>query len=207
MPPPIDAPPHEALQWYIAQEARQEIECQEYLHDASALLINGLDAVVDVSRREQQMMVGRADYFIIYSGFDMNRRRGRFASVWEVKAPQCYVFDEDTQERLSPSIELIHAETQLMYYVAEMRGNQMLRDRYNIRSDDDIQFGGVIIGCDERMVKRKARSSIADEQMNRLVDEAMRLRTKTFYRPNQMRLLTWSALVEHLTPRNAAGVQ
>ncbi|MBP0610725.1 MULTISPECIES: DUF4263 domain-containing protein [Burkholderia] len=207
MPPPNDALPHEALRWHIAQEARQEIECQSYLQDASALLITGLDAVVEVSRREQQMMVGRADYFIIYRGFDMNRRPGRFASVWEVKAPQCYVFDEDTQERLSPSTDLVHAETQLMYYVAEMRGNQMLRERYEIRSDDDIQFGGVIIGCDERMVRRKARSLITDEQMQRLVDEAMRLRTKTFYRPNQMRLLTWSALVEHLTPRNVAAIQ
>ncbi|WP_186257777.1 hypothetical protein [Burkholderia gladioli] len=205
MPPPDDAMPHEALRWHIDQAERQEIECQGYLHYASDLLITGLEAVIEVGRREQQLMVGRADYFIVYSGFDMNRRRGRFASVWEVKAPQCFIFEEDTQERLLPSEDLVHAETQLMYYVTEVRGNQMLRERFEISRQDDVQFGGIIIGSDNRMVKRKSRSTIPEAHINRLADEALHLRTRIFYRPNQIRLLTWTALAEHLTPASAAG--
>ncbi|WP_186065960.1 hypothetical protein [Burkholderia gladioli] len=206
MPPPDNALPHERLLWHMEQEERQEIECQDFLRDAIELLITGLDAVVEIGRREQQLMVGRADYFIVYSGFDMNRRPGRFASVWEVKAPQCFVFDEDTQERLSPSIDLVHAETQLMYYVTEIRGSQMMRERFGILRPDDVQFGGIIIGRDDQMVKRKVRSTLTEEHMTRLVDEAVHLRARTFYKPNQIRLLTWTSLVRHLTPAAALPI-
>src|SRR5271156_5347163 len=86
----------------------------------------------------------------------MRNGPGRFtrhAYVWELKAPQCYLFEEDTKHRCRPTRAFFQGENQLLHYFHEASRNDRFRERMGIIDGDNIHVGGLVIGTNERMLR------------------------------------------------------
>ena len=185
----------------IAAQNRTEVECQAYLSHAACFLTRhpfavGYNASHLYEQREHVGTTGRTDYLVCYDIDDQTRRQTRYAYLWEVKAPQCFVFQQDTLNRLVPTTDLVSAENQLIYYRHELASSQMMLDRFNVRAEN-VRFGGIIIGRKETRVRAHALDAHRQEQ---LFGEALSLREKYFYQAYDIRLFTWDSLSDWLRP-------
>lgn len=180
----------DALRALMAEAAHREVECQEYLQHAHALLTPPLSRVIQVVR-EQVAMAGRSDYFVVCEVSEVEPRRRLV--LWEAKAPQLAPFEVVTQNRLIPSRALVEAENQLLYYFDEYRSNGQFLDRYQIRHPNDIRLGGIIIGRDDNLVRPKDGIQLTPEAARQMVASALRIRDEHFYR-ERIRVLTWDRI-------------
>ena len=180
----------DTLRALMKDEARREVECQEYLQYAHLLLAPPISRVIQVVR-EQVAMAGRSDYFLLCEVSEVEVRRRLI--LWEAKAPQLAPFEVITQNRLIPSGALIEAENQLLYYFDEYRSNAQLLDRYQIRHADDVKIGGIVIGRDDNWVRQTRDNSLKPEVLRQLASSALRIRNEHFYR-DQIRVLTWDKI-------------
>ena len=92
---------------YIGLEAliyeatsQKELECHEYLKSVPEVLLKN-KVVIDISgvRCGYATPSGFSDYIVaaeIYADGGYNCRQ---AYIWELKAPQCYIFEKDTNDR------------------------------------------------------------------------------------------------------------
>lgn len=180
----------EALRALMMEEAQREVECQEFLQHAHALLAPPMSRVVQIVR-EQVAMAGRSDYFFVCEVTEVEPRRRLV--LWEAKAPQLAPFEVATQNRLLPSRALVEAENQLLYYFDEYRSNGQFLDRYQIRHPNDIRMGGIIIGRDDNLVRVRDGIQLAPEAVRQMVSSALRIRDEHFYR-ERIRVLTWDRI-------------
>lgn len=182
------------LRSHMASAQQSEVECQEYLQYANALLAPPLATSVQ-HVREQVAMAGRSDYFLICEVYEVALRRKLV--LWEVKAPQLPTFEVVTKNRLIPSKSLVEAENQLLYYYDEYRGNSQFLDRYDIRHPNDVVLGGIIIGRDDNIVKDKTGVTLDNVEKKQLAASAYRIRDEHFYH-GRIRLLTWDRIASLL---------
>ena len=152
--------PADALRALMLDEAKREVECQEFLQYAHLLLVPPMSRVVQVVR-EQVAMAGRSDYFLLCEVNEVDLRRRLF--LWEAKAPQLAPFEVATQNRLIPSRALVEAENQLLYYYDEYRSSGQFLDRYQIRHADDVRLGGIVIGRDDNWVRTAPANTRSQE--------------------------------------------
>lgn len=177
----------EALRALMTEADQREVECQAFLQYAHVLLAPPLSNVVQVVR-EQIAMAGRSDYFLLCEVREVTLRRRLV--LWEVKAPQLAPFEVATANRLIPSRALIEAENQLLYYFDEYRTNAQFLDRYEIRHQDDVKLGGIVIGRDDNWVKTTPGNGMPADVLRQLASSALRIRDEHFYR-GRIRVLTW----------------
>ena len=173
------------LRQLIDDTSRRETECQDFLQDANVLLTPPFSTVIQVVR-EQQGMAGNSDYFIIYEDVE-GRRQG---VLWEAKAPQLPPFTVETNDRLTPSSDLIAAENQLLYYFDDLKGNRQFRQRFDIRDESDIKLGGIIIGKNSDHVTPRRGIELTTQEISQLVRSARRIRDEYLYK-GSIRLLSW----------------
>lgn len=197
----LSAVEYQQLRDLITAQNRTEVECQAYLTYAARFLTRhpfamGYNASHIYEQREHAGTSGRTDYLVCYDIDDQTRRQTRYAYLWEVKAPQCFVFQQDTQNRLVPTADLVSAENQLIYYRHELANSQMMLDRFNVR-EENVKFGGIIIGRRETRVRADA---LEPQRLEQLFGEALSLREKYFYQANDIRLFTWDSLSDWLRP-------
>lgn len=192
-----------ALRALMQDAAQREVECQDYLQHAHALLAPPLSKVVQIVR-EQVAMAGRSDYFFVCEVNEMEIRRRLV--LWEVKAPQLAPFEIATKNRLMPTRALVEAENQLLYYFDEYRSNGQFLDRYQIRHPNDVRLGGIVIGRNDNLVKQAAGNTLNADELRQLATSALRIRDEHFYR-DRIRVLTWDrvASVVDLDPPNSMG--
>jgi uncharacterized protein with HEPN domain len=114
------------------------------------------------------------------------------AYVWELKAPQCYIFEKDNENRLRPSKDLISAENQLLHYVHECKGNAQFREEFRVTHPDNVYFGGIIIGSNSKQVN----GDYNQEKKNMLYEKAARIRAEYFYKKIGIRLVTWDTVLD-----------
>lgn len=184
------------LRTLMADKIQREVECQEYLLHAHALLAPPLSTVMQVVR-EQVAMAGRSDYFLLCEVQEVESRRRLI--LWEAKAPQLAPFEVATHNRLIPSRALVEAENQLLYYFDEYRSNGQFLDRYGIKHADDVRLGGIVIGRSDNWVRQTGNNPLSALVARQMASSALRIRNEHFYR-GQIRVLTWDSIASVLSP-------
>jgi hypothetical protein len=179
------------LKALIEDVNNKEIECRNYLQYAKDLLINDTALnYVDI-QDERPLNLGRSDYIVVaqvWHGGEICRR----AYIWELKAPQCFLFIKDTESRLKPSEELVDAENKLLHYYHELKNGIILREQFEIMHQDDICLGGIIIGCE----KNKVGGELTEARKKQLYHTAKA--TKEYLYGNLIKLKTWDEILDHL---------
>lgn len=183
------------LEALIMSQERSEIKCGKYLSYVWSKLIFGFRPINLIDLKEQYRgNLGDCDIIIIAKVSDGSRECNK-AFFWELKAPQCYIFktDESNKNRLKPSQELTDAENKLLYYYYEHRDDHLFHRRYNLRKDDDVYLGGIIIGRSDKKVK----DGIEEEEKERLYQEALDVK-QILYERRGMRLMIWNEIQSFL---------
>lgn len=172
------------LQRLIDAFENTELECREFLSYAQDLLVYPDIATSFVQVEfERHEYLGRSDYLVIAEvlrGGDVCRR----AYLWELKAPQCFIYENDTGTRLKPTAEFADAENKLLNYFYALKENGIFRTEYNISAVSDISLGGIIIGCNRTKVRgpyteaeKISRYNIARRVKDQLYDSKIKVRT------------------------------
>lgn len=178
-------------------DTQDELECRKYLSYAEEFLFKK-DVLVTrlYSERELPTNMGITDYVI--SGiignnpyFDPDCVK---AYVWEFKAPQCFVFRKETENRLCPTKELFEAENQLLNYYHALKYNLTLVNRFKAGHPKNVFIGGIIIGSRERLVT----GELEEEKKKALLKEAFDIRNSYFYAQTGLYLVTWSDVLDYL---------
>ncbi len=188
---------YKQLHELIQANKNKEIECREFLYHARTALVP--DTVLDFVyvEKERRGTSGDSDYIISVRAQDETGLESVKAYIWELKAPQCYMFEKDTENRLRPSKELIQAENQLLHYYHEHKGSELSRNDFGITHSDNINFGGIIIGCHHRRVK----GHFADEvKKAKLLEKALMIRIRYIYDPLHIRIVQWDYILDLLKP-------
>jgi hypothetical protein len=178
-------------------EKQDELECRKYLKYAEDYLFKE-DTLKQFLYAECEVPtnMGKTDYVI--SGIIGNnpvRIDCVKAYVWEFKAPQCYMFRKDGENRLCPTKELFEAENQLLNYYHALKHDLTLVHRFKAGHPRNICLGGIIIGSHERLV----RGQLEEKKKKALLDDAYEIRKSYFYKPNGLWLVTWDEILDFLS--------
>lgn len=188
----------EQLKSLIESAGNKEDECRKFLQYVPEILFRETPVEYICIEKDYVQHSGKPDYIISARvqddthSFDCVR-----AYVWELKAPQCHVFEKDTETRVRPTKELIQAENQLLNYYEEMRENASTRTEFQVLHPNDICFGGIIIGCSRTLIN----GDFEAEKKTRLFQKAKRIRDAYFYARAGIKLLTWDAVLDQLLPK------
>ena len=144
---------HAELVALMAKEGQNEIECRKYLPYVKELLVRVTPQEFLAEADEYRGHSGDSDYIIVCKACDEAGIQSNQAYIWEVKAPQCYVFEQDTMNRVKPSKDFISAENQLLHYYEESKGSDQFRDEFKITHPENVKLGGIIIGSKKTLVK------------------------------------------------------
>jgi hypothetical protein len=173
---------------------RTERECQNYLSYASGLLLPGtpLDTTVIT---EERNYFGTADFVIAATIRDDTSRVVRAAYIWELKAPQCYLFERDNKNRCRATKDFLSAENQLLHYAHQAISDQNFRSRMQVMDHTNIRIGGIIIGTRERFMRGPTGSMDVQK-----ADTALNIREHYLYKSHGLRVLTWDRVLEYVRP-------
>ncbi|MCK4819396.1 hypothetical protein KA005_26725 [bacterium] len=187
---------YSSLESLIAGTENKEHECREFLQYAKEALIKDTPIDFVYVEKERRSATGDSDYIISCKVLDETGVESVKAYIWELKAPQCYIFEKDTENRLRPTAELIQAENQLFHYYHENRGDEDFRNDFSVTHSDNVHFGGIIIGCRQRKVKGEYEHN----KKIKLFEKALQIRKKYIYDPNMMRIMDWNFILDLLRP-------
>jgi hypothetical protein len=131
---PLSPTDYAALSALVFENDRHtEKECAAYLPQATPLLIKGTPISIINLTAEERNYFGSTDYIV---AANMQTDIGGVeaeVSIWEVKAPQCYLMErDDNSTRCRPTRELVKAENQLLHYAYEAMLNDAFRLRYRV---------------------------------------------------------------------------
>ena len=183
-----------------SSDTQDELECRKYLGYAEEFVFKR--DVLETrlySERELPTNMGVTDYVI--SGIIGNTPYLYpdcvKAYVWEFKAPQCFVFKKETENRLCPTKELFGAENQLLNYYHALKYDLTLVNRFKAGHPENVFIGGIIIGSRERLVK----GNLEAEKKEALLKEAFNIRNSYFYAQTGLCLVTWNDLLDYLSKK------
>ena len=189
-----DKTPYESLKELIEVEKKQkERECGKFLDLCKDLLVIGTPIAFIHSETEYRGNTGDSDYIVSCKTRDGTSLETNNAYIWELKAPQCYIFEADTRQRLIPSKDLIKAENQLFHYFHEYRGSIDFHSRFEVHPNN-IHIGGIIIGTKERYVK----GNYEPERKTRLYSHSLMIRKEYVYRTLGLQIFTWDRILEQI---------
>ncbi|KAK43381.1 hypothetical protein BG58_32930 [Caballeronia jiangsuensis] len=185
-------------------ETSEEKACQEFLHDIASHLVPFRIREENILERgrEEPSRPGDSD-FCVSVEVDNGAMGRRFAYIWEVKAPQKYLFQRDgARNRLRPTDDLYSAENQLINYVAELNTSKNFRHKFQLTgADDEVRLGGIIIGRKDRIVKGLAE----DASLKGLARNAFTTREALFWGPANLQVRTWDWVLEQLKHDEQGG--
>ncbi len=185
------------------QEHHRENECREYLQYVDFLLFRETFIKLVYKEKEYRAHSGDSDYIISARILDDRGSEDVIAYVWELKAPQCYIFCKERENRLMPSNDLVKAENQLLNYHHELKGNDQVREMFGITHPDKIKLGGIIIGSE----RTKVNGEFLESKKDRLFNTACQIRENYFYIKNGFRLMNWTYILENMKqPKRADEV-
>lgn len=187
---------HQALRALILAATNKEHECRKYLQHIPHFLFKETVVNYIYVETEYRGNSGDLDYIISANVKDESGIDCPKAYIWELKAPQCFIFEKDTENRLRPSKELIQAENQLLHYYYEHQGSDQFRDEFKVTHPDNVCFGGIIIGCNATMVN----GDYPIDKKTKLYEKAVKIRKKFFYETLGIRLITWDTVLDQFIP-------
>ena len=181
----------EELRDLIKATTNKEKECQKFLPDIALHLVPfrvSADNIL-MTGREESCRTGDSEFSVSVE-VDNGAVGRRYAYVWEVKAPQKYLFQLDSAtNRLRPSDDLYSAENQLVNYVAELSASPNFRMKFGLTGiTDEVRPGGIIIGRKDRFVSGKAEDADKNEGLARF---AFSTRDAYLWSPAGIRIYTW----------------
>lgn len=146
---------------------------------------------------EDRNYFGSTDFILAATLRDDRNQEANCAFIWELKAPQCYLFERDNNNnRCRPTLDYIKAENQLLHYYYQAVGDSHFRQRYAVLETRNIRLGGIIIGrSKDRLAKNIV--SVADKTN---VMTALSIRQDYLYQSHGIRVLTWDRVLEFLKP-------
>lgn len=177
---------------------RTERECGEWLKAGKNARCLLPDHEVDTPLfhdSEISLAPGRVDLVVLAESRRMDNSKRRVAYVWELKAPQLYLFEPDGLNRVRPSQEFYSAENQLLHYYKHLRGYEAFRDKWDIIKTEEVRLGGIIIGRTDRLVK--CPSKYSPEDMRRAALDALDGRVENLY-GSRLQILTWDRVLERI---------
>lgn len=193
--------PYQELKDLIdTDEHQDELECRKYLKYAKEYLMKDTPIRFHYVEHEFQGYTGRSDYVISGEILDTGVPRIH-AYVWELKAPQCPIFQRDTTRRLKPTRHLTDAENKLLHFFDEQRGNELFRERFGVLRASHVLLGGIIIGRNETKVSGRFPSDERRETLYRTAIDARRC----MYGPSGIKLVTWDQILNQITPPHVEG--
>jgi hypothetical protein len=191
---------HDALEALICDEKNKELECRAYLKYARDLLVDVTTATFLEEAEEYRGHSGNSDYLIVCRAVDAAGIETNKAYLWEVKAPQCFLFEHDTNNRVRPTKEFISAENQLLHYYEESRGSTQFRDEFRITHPDDVKLGGLIIGSKRTWVRG---GNYDASTLARLYKRALDLRRRYLYGNSGIKVMIWDHFLDYLKKQEA----
>ncbi|MER8897938.1 Shedu anti-phage system protein SduA domain-containing protein [Mesorhizobium sp. M0676] len=176
----------------------KEKECTQYLHAATDFLLGKTPVSLIELGLEQRSPYGRSDYIIVA---DLKSNVGaveRHLIFFELKAPQCFLMQHDDSTRYRPSNDLVKAETQLIHYVQQAMGDQVLKERHGVVTSENVSAGGIIIGRDDHM------ANVNTDEKRRDAHLSFKLRQRALYR--EWNILTWNRILILSNPKFILGL-
>jgi hypothetical protein len=174
--------------------SRKERECQAYLLHAAGILLPGTPLDMQ-SITEERSYFGTADFVIAATIQDDLNREVRSAYIWELKAPQCSLFERDNNNRYRPTEDFLSAENQLLHYAHQAMGDQVFRARMQVMDHTNIRIGGIIIGTRARFLRGSAEPMDVQK-----ADTALKVREEYLYKSHSIRVLTWDRILDYVHP-------
>jgi len=181
----------------INKKSYEEKACQEFLPEIALHLVPFRISKEQILNdgREESCRVGNSD-FTVSIEVDNGVVGRRMAYVWEVKAPQYYLFEQDTANRLRPTDALYSAENQLLNYVAELSQSPNFKSKFGLTGlIDEVRPGGIIIGRKDLLVKPSTKGAKTDEGLGRF---AFSTREAYFWGVAGIRVCTWDWVCDQL---------
>lgn len=176
-------------------DSRKERQCQKFLHYANTLLLP-TSTTDRGSVTEVRHSLGSTDFVVfgdIATGMGPPKRK---AFIWELKAPQCFLFErDDSEERCRVTKDFVKGENQLLHYFHQANRDDLNREKWQLGSRDDIHFGGIIIGSADRIINHRGDLSFVTK-----ADLALNVRIQYLYLTRQIRVLTWDAILDFVRP-------
>ncbi len=189
---------HAELSALIEDENHKEEECRQYLSHVRYLLVDVTSAEYVDEAEEYRGHSGDSDYLIVCSAIEGSGIKANIAYLWEAKAPQVYIFEHDTKNRVRPTKDFISAENQLLHYYEDCKGSDSFKEEFNITHRDNVRLGGIIIGSEKTWVKSKKYD---DRQKEALYTRAINLRRRVLYGSSGIKVMTWDHILRFLAPR------
>lgn len=172
---------------------RQELDCGKIPRKKAHILLVPAKTDVVFVDAELNTPPGRVDLIVVADQARPDGNDRRIAYIWELKAPQCYIFELDGPGRARPSRDLYAAENQLIHYCATLAGDQLWRQRWRILSPEHVMPGGIVIGRRSTFVRAAVRYQARDRP---LANQALDLRQQYLYRSYNIEVMTWDRVVE-----------
>jgi hypothetical protein len=183
----------------IESENKTELECKAFLKFSRDLLVKTTPYRFVEEKEEYINHLGISDYLIVCDAKDTTGIVARQAYIWETKAPQCFLFEADTANRVMPTKDFISAENQLLHYYDECRESGVFRTEFGILEPKDIILGGIIIGSQKRKVKTTKEFNYSPIEIDKLFKKALNLRKTYLYgHPNGIQVILWDTIFEFL---------
>lgn len=195
---PIDNKEFSEFEALVRTNTEQtELKCGKFLHYAAALLIPRTPVKITMGA-EDRNFYGSTDFVVSATLLDDQNDETECAYIWELKAPQAYLFEfDDNASRCRPTHEFIKAENQLLHYVSQAQSDHLFRQRFGILDYRNIRVGGIIIGrSDDRMLK--GASTEADVRKAKF---SLSVRENIFYFASGLRVLTWDRVLSFIRPQ------
>jgi len=184
------------LKAFIDDTSSREHECREYLKYVPQVLFKENAIEYLDTETEYRHHTGDSDYIIIGKiRTDITETEKNRVYVWELKAPQCKIFKRGNNNRLCPTKELVDAENQLLHYCHELKKDGVFKDEYGV-SDDNILFGGIIIGSKQTLIS----GNYTDVKKIKLFNRALTVRNLYFYSRENITLKTWDNILDQIRP-------
>lgn len=147
---------------------------------------------------EERNYFGTTDFIIAANIRDDANRDVRAAYIWELKAPQCHLFQRDNKNRCRATSDFLKAENQLLHYAHQAIADQTFRTRMQVMEHTNIKIGGIIIGTRERFLRGSTGAmDIQNAEM------ALLLREHYLYMSHRIRVLTWDRVLDYVRPSPA----
>lgn len=179
----------------VRGNAKRELQCRPFLEYAESLLIRQtLRSTVQF--HEVRSYVGDADLVVAADVLTDTGEIERVAFFWELKAPQCFLFEyDDNKHRCRPTPDFVKAENQLLHYLEEAAGSDSMRKRLGVMDRNNIRPGGIIIGSKDTILRSPTRPRDVE-----LAQSALKMRAERLYHSQGIRVLLWDRVLDWVRP-------
>ena len=155
-------------------------------HFSSILL--PLDESIVLVDQQYRTESGQTDIVVIGDRTHADGTNERVVYVWELKAPQIWVFSKETESRVRPSDGLYSAENQLLHYHSFLAGSDTFCTRWSV-ARRNVKIGGIIIGTEATFIRCGPTERI---RMTGIARTALDVREDMFYRGCGLAIRTWN---------------